>query len=354
MGPRRHPRRYRLPLRSAGQTGFYVRQQVRVLRIYLGGTTFLLLYGVVFTVFPLRRDLTYANPAGGIVGVCLGAAALAWLAVRPERPNPGTAAAILAIPIVMAFHRAIVAEFVCLIGPMFLTMYLRAFYPARRGIVLVAVLTGACVLGLAVAPTPKLSIDYLIFVIAIIGAGESFGLVMRSLVTAACTDPLTGVLNRAGWEIATADLSARFRSASATITVVAMDIDNFKRINDTEGHLAGDQHLVSRAGVWRELTPGNAVLARLGGDEFAACIAEREGPNESATTAARRFVADVRIHTPGTSVGIASCCGATADIRSLFAAADRDLYDTKQKRLADTRDWRRTCTWGEKTPDISP
>lgn len=170
----------------------------------------------MFTIFPVRRDLHYANPTGGIVAIGLGVAALAWLAFRPHKPAPATAAAIAATPIVMAFHVATIAEFVCLIGPMFLAMYLRAFYSLRRGAILVTVLAAASVLALAIAPAPKISIDYFVFVIAIVGTAESFGLVMRALVSAACTDPLTGLLNRAGWEIATADLLARCRSTEFT------------------------------------------------------------------------------------------------------------------------------------------
>uniref|UniRef100_UPI0009FCBE2E GGDEF domain-containing protein n=1 Tax=Mycobacterium interjectum TaxID=33895 RepID=UPI0009FCBE2E len=240
-------------LRADSGSGFYAAHQVRLLRIYLGTTTFLYAYGVVFTLFPIHRGLKYGNPTGGIVAIALGVAALVWLAVRPDKPAPATAVAIVATPIVMAFHIAISAELACLIAPMFLAMYLRAFYSPRRGVLLVGVLTVACVVALAFAPTRKLYIDYLIFVVAIVGAAESFGLVTRSLVAAACTDPLTGLLNRAGWEIATADLLARARSSSATVTVIALDIDNFKQINDTDGHVAGDEHLVSRAGVWRKV-----------------------------------------------------------------------------------------------------
>lgn len=315
--------------------GFYGGQAARLLRIYLAATTFLYTYGVVFSIFPIHHDLKYANPAGGIMAIGLGIAALAWLAVRPDKPAPATTAAIAATPIVMAFHIAITAEFACLIAPMFLAMYLRAFYPPLRGAILVTVLTSASVLALAVAPIRKLYIDYFIFAIAIVGAAESFGLVMRALVGSACTDPLTGLLNRAGWEIATANLLARSRSSAITITVIVLDIDNFKQINDTQGHVAGDEHLISRAGAWRNMAPRNAVLARLGGDEFAVCIADNVGPTP---TAAGRFVADVRLQTPGTSIGTASHSGAGAEIATLYAAADADLYAAKQHRSASTRD----------------
>lgn len=328
--------RYRLRLRVDAGSGFYGKHQVRLLRIYLGATTFLYAWGVVFsTVIRIHPGLKPGNPTGGIAAIVLGVAALAWLAVRPDKPGPATAVAIVATPMVMAFHVAIVAEFVCLIAPMFLAMYLRGFYSPRRGAVLVGALTVACVVALALAPMPKLYIDYLIFVIALVGAAESFGLLTRTLVAAACTDPLTGLLNRAGWEIATADLLARARSTATTVTVVALDIDNFKQINDTDGHVAGDRHLISRADFWREVAPANAVLARLGGDEFAVCIADRAGRKP---TAAEQFVAAARLHTPGTSIGTASAGGKNADIATLHAAADAELYIAKQKRIAEARE----------------
>jgi diguanylate cyclase (GGDEF)-like protein len=331
---RRVTRRNRLRLRADSGRGFYGRQQARLLRIYLGATTFLYLYGVVFTIFPVHRGMTGSHPIGGITAIALGVAALVWLAVRPDRPAPATAAAMVATPIVMACHRAITAEFACLIAPMFLAMYLRAFYSPRRGVTLIAVLTGLCVFALWLAPATKLFfLDYVIFVIAIVGAAESFGLVTRALVAAACTDPLTGLLNRAGWEIAVGDLLARSRSAALVITVIAMDIDNFKLINDTEGHLAGDEHLISRAGFWREVAPASAILARLGGDEFAVCIVDRAAP-----ATARQFVASVRLHTPDTSIGSASRSGEVADIADLHAAADADLYAAKYKKFPDTPD----------------
>jgi diguanylate cyclase (GGDEF)-like protein len=324
---RRSTRRYRLRLRANAGSDFYPSQQVRLLRIYLGATTFLFTYGVVFTLIPIHPGMPPGHPTGGVVAIVLGLAALVWLAVRPGKLAPATAVAIAATPIVMACHVAITAEFACLIAPMFLAMYLRAFYPPRRGAILVATLTLASVVALAVSHTARFYIDYLIFAIAIVGAAESFGLLMRALVNAACTDPLTRLLNRAGWEIATADLLARSRSAAVTVTVTVLDIDNFKTINDTQGHLAGDEYLASRADCWRKLAPANAVLARLGGDEFAVCIADDTGR----THYSDQFVADVHLHTPGTSIGTASQRGASADIPSLYATADAELYGAKHR-----------------------
>lgn len=316
---------YRVRLVDFTGSDFHGAQQIRLLRIYLALTTFLYVYGVVFTIWPLHPELTYANPTGGIVAIALGIGALIWLAIKPTKPEPATLAAIVATPVVMAFHIAIAAELVCLVAPMFLAMYLRAFYPPRRSLMLIGFLAVAAVVALAVSPAPKLGIDYLIWVVAIVGAAESFGLVMRALVTSACTDPLTGLLNRAGWEIATRSLFARRRSPKATVSVVVMDLDGFKQINDTLGHVAGDEHLANRARCWRDLVPRDAVLARLGGDEFAACIADRDA------SSAERFVAEVGRHTPDTSVGMASERGDAADIAALYALADAELYAAKSR-----------------------
>lgn len=244
-----------------------------MLRIYLGATTFLYSYGVVFTIFPVRTDIAYANPAGGIVAIVLGAAALAQLAVWPRRLAFATVAAILATPVVMAFHVTLTAEYMCLIAPMFLAMYLRAFHRPGRAWLMIGCLTVACVVAVVMAPAPHVGvITVLIIIVAIIGAAESFGLLMRALFADSCSDPMTGLLNRAGWEMATAELVTRARATRAPVTVVALDIDGLKRLNDTYGHDAGDRRILDYARTWRRALPRGAALARLGGDEFAVCL----------------------------------------------------------------------------------
>ncbi|MBJ7462440.1 MAG: GGDEF domain-containing protein [Mycolicibacterium sp.] len=314
----------------AGARGHFIgEQRVRLLRIYLGATTFLFTYGVVFTLFPVRTDLAYGNPVGGIIAIVLGVLGLVQLSVRPNRAMFATAVAVIATPVVMAFHVTLTAEYVCLIAPMFLAMYIRAFHPPRQAWVLIGILILACVAAVAIAPAPHVGvITFLIIVVAIAGAAESFGLLMRAMFTAACTDPLTGLLNRAGWEIATTDLLAALRAPSA-ITVVALDIDDLKGLNDTQGHPAGDRLIIEYARHWARAAPRGAVLARLGGDEFAACIAGDD---------VERFLDDVRSSTPRVSIGTATRTAGPVDIADLYARADAELYRGRDRARRDGSD----------------
>lgn len=318
----------------AGADGrFLGRQRVRLLRIYLGATTFLYTYGVVFTFFPVRTDITYANSAGGLVAIVLGTLALAYLALRPDRSAFATAVAIIATPIVMAFHVTLTAEYVCLIAPMFLAMYLRAFHPPRQALPLIALLTGACAAAVVIAPAPHVGvITVLIITVAIIGAAESFGLLMRAMFTAACTDALTGVLNRVGWEISTAELVGRSRATPMAITVIALDIDGLKALNDTYGHQAGDRRISEYARHWAKAAPRGAIVARLGGDEFAICVAHPDAE------AIGWLLDDIRVRTPKVSLGAATRPSHAVDIAELYAAADAELYRSRGVPLRDESD----------------
>lgn len=321
---------HRINSLAGAEGGVLGSQRVRLLRIYLGATTFLYVYGAVFTLFPVRTDLTYGNPVGGIIAIGLGVSALAWLAVSPDRLGPAMVSALAATPIVMAFHVSLTAEYVCLIAPMFLAMYVRAFHPTRQAWTLIVALIAGCIIAVAVAPAPHTGlITFLIIAVAIAGAAESFGLLMRAMFTAACTDPLTGLLNRAGWEIGTSDLLARSAGTPVHVTVVALDIDGLKSINDTYGHQAGDRRITESAQQWRRAVPRRAVLARLGGDEFAACIAG-EG-----SEVVENFLRSIRLNTPGVSFGVATGTSEETTVAELFARADAALYESWGRPLRD-------------------
>ena len=139
------------------------------------------------------------------------------------------------------------------------------------------------------------------------------------------TDGLTGLANRRAWS----DLLRRsLGSASRTgepVHVAMLDLDGFKTINDTHGHLAGDRLLRELAAAWQpELRAGDA-LARIGGDEFAVLLPGCTDAEAEAIAERLRAVAP-----PGhtVSAGIASWDGAEhAD--DLLERADAALYAAK-------------------------
>jgi GGDEF domain-containing protein len=102
------------------------------------------------------------------------------------------------------------------------------------------------------------------------------------LRAAAHTDGLTGLLNRTGFAVAAARTRAVAERRGETLVLAVIDLDDFKLVNDRDGHLAGDRMLLELAGAWTaSLRPGD-LLGRFGGDEFVLLVSERStisGPN---------------------------------------------------------------------------
>ena len=82
------------------------------------------------------------------------------------------------------------------------------------------------------------------------------------------TDPLTGLLNRRAFESRARVLLSDKRGDEPDVALIMMDIDHFKRVNDTYGHETGDRALVKLAAVCRETIRSEDVVARIGGEEF--------------------------------------------------------------------------------------
>lgn len=153
------------------------------------------------------------------------------------------------------------------------------------------------------------------------------------------TDPLTGLRNRRGYDQSALRLvEAAGRPQPEWLAVILIDLDGFKRINDTHGHGYGDTVLVAVADNLRRASAMNSVVARLGGEEF--LVAEIVEPGDAARTADRFRTAVAT--SPGevtASVGVASIAladvGATAAaaataLADLIDAADAAMYEAKR------------------------
>ncbi len=91
---------------------------------------------------------------------------------------------------------------------------------------------------------------------------------LEGVKRAAKTDMLTGLLNRRGFEESVSDALKLAREMHSPLSVIIVDIDHFKRVNDTHGHLIGDNVLKMLAKLLREHTKGKDIAARFGGEEF--------------------------------------------------------------------------------------
>jgi diguanylate cyclase (GGDEF)-like protein/PAS domain S-box-containing protein len=147
----------------------------------------------------------------------------------------------------------------------------------------------------------------------------------RQLRAHATEDPLTGVANRRGWDTRIAVELQRSRRSHEPLSVVLIDFDNLKQINDTRGHAAGDEVLTSSALAWIKAVRAGDILARLGGDEFALLLPD------CGRAHAEDIVARMRAATPdghSFSAGIAEWDG-TETATALVRRADQALYAGK-------------------------
>jgi diguanylate cyclase (GGDEF)-like protein len=142
--------------------------------------------------------------------------------------------------------------------------------------------------------------------------------------SSASLDPLTGLLNRRGFDNALDELLAEAQRTGGPLSAALIDLDHFKAINDTAGHEAGDRMLCRVAEAWSESLPDGAVLARHGGDEFSVVLPGIPG---SAALALIRQVCN-RYPDLALSCGVAALRpGETAS--QFMRRADRALYQAK-------------------------
>jgi diguanylate cyclase (GGDEF)-like protein len=189
-------------------------------------------------------------------------------------------------------------------------------------------------LGLRVAETPSALQTWVFMCASLGGVAATLHTLVTRLRHLAERDHLTGLANRAAFTAAAEQALTSADPVRRPLTVVLIDLDDFKLVNDGSGHAAGDQVLRDLAASWRRIIRPGDVLARYGGDEFVLLM---QGTEQDAAVVLDRLA------------GASSASGWTAGVArwredslsQWLARADRDLYARKHQRTI--RDLGRTA-----------
>ncbi|WP_406672673.1 GGDEF domain-containing protein [Natronospira sp.] len=145
----------------------------------------------------------------------------------------------------------------------------------------------------------------------------------------AMIDPLTGVLNRHGLEVRLAEEAGRARRNQLPLSVLMIDVDHLKDINDQMGHGAGDRSLRSLADVLTASVRGSDQVARWGGDEFMVLLPETDLEGGRMVAARIRRLLSKIPAAPMVSIGLSEMAG-TDSIERMVSRADQAMYRVKK------------------------
>ncbi len=272
---------------------------------------------VVFVMFALlvaigprlpRRALALLGP----LGVVLIGYALA------TTPGPGDAAVMYALPV-----------------------FWTTFFFGRRGAaaILACVAVGHAITLLAMPAADSYPGRWLDVMVSVCGVAlvvlvleHRNELLVERLAEEARTDPLTGLLNRRGFDEHAARELAHIGRDGSPIALATVDIDYFKQVNDEWGHLVGDRVLAHLAKVLARESRVIDVAARLGGEEFAVLMpGSDEAGAEAFIERVRAALARSRPDVPAVriSAGIVAAAG-SPDLPTMLEGADRALYAAKR------------------------
>jgi diguanylate cyclase (GGDEF)-like protein len=280
---------------------------------------------------PLADDTPVRLLAGlAATGLTVGVAL--WMA--GERVPAGLlhgAQLLIAVLVALLASRSVTPAGVVGLGPVLIALGLYAahFCSATAARVHAA---GAIVLvtaGVAAAPPDRVMLPWSVAAVTAAVLTEAQVRLSARLRADASTDPLTGLANRRAWEAEARRSLARARRSGEPLTVAVLDLDDFKVVNDRDGHGAGDRVLQALAAHWTRRLRTSDLLGRHGGDEFVVCLPGTDAAG--AREVLRRLDPD---SAPiGWSVGTATARPGDS-LTTLLQRADEELYSSKRGRRA--------------------
>ena len=266
----------------------------------------------------------------GAVGVVTGVALAAY--GRPLEPGlVHTAVAVLSVLLAVLAWRSATPVGIVGLGPALIAVALYSAHVlslaaarAHAGFLIAATSAGAA----AAEPSGFLQ-AWVALIVTVLVLAEAQGRLARRLRNAADTDSLTGVANRRAWETEASRHLARALRTGEPLSIAILDLDDFKQVNDREGHGAGDTLLRDLASGWTTRLRHADLLGRYGGDEFVLCL-----PATDAEGAVELLAQLEETHRFRWSVGLATVRPGDT-LAGVLARADEYLY--QRKRAGRTR-----------------
>ncbi len=261
----------------------------------------------------------------GVVGLLVGAA----LTVHGRPLEPGlvhATVAVLSVLLAVLAWRSATAVGIVGLGPAMIAvaLYVAHVLPLPAARAHAGFLVAVASAGAAAAEPSGFLQPWVALAVTVVALAEAQGRLARRLRNAADTDPLTGVANRRAWETEASRHLARALRTGEPLSLAILDLDDFKAVNDRQGHGAGDTLLRDLATGWTTRLRQADLLGRYGGDEFVLCL-----PATDAEGAVELLAQLEETHRFRWSVGLATVQPGDT-LTSVLSRADQDLYLRKR------------------------
>jgi diguanylate cyclase (GGDEF)-like protein len=316
---------------DAGAQDLLARERVRVMYA-------LSILAVVFLVPLAMNDFMKGRMVLGTAIVCVVAAFAAdGQAIRRRRPPP-IPYPVLLVPIAVTIivsiaTQGVIGAFWCYPVVLFFYFVLPRPFARACSVVLLAAATAAVYHYLTMRITVRFVVSLTLTGFIVEAIQDIIGELQRRLVALAITDPLTGAFNRRHMETRLAEAPEVLRRHASPAALLLIDVDHFKRINDSLGHKAGDQVLKGVVSVVRARTRAVDLLFRMGGEEFVVLLpGTTEEQAAGAAEEVRRAIAEATLVDDArvtVSIGVAGLHPGD-DVESWLRATDAAMYDAKE------------------------